>query len=170
MTIDHVGTLDEAIAEALVATHHGSTPAVVRWLQLHRRGVIDQNLVVILQYGLGYLVRAFRKKKDPSGKEAISIAQLCLDLGIPLTDLDTEISVPQDMNNIVYGPSAWVELCDDATAEDVEKHFIFLEETARANVTQAGHYRTLHQAMVRKGGGRTDIPMRDLRKMGHRRN
>lgn len=163
MTLMSSYTLQDAIEDALEQTNNGSTRAVIRYMQLNHRKVIDANSLTIESVGLGSLVRQFRKK--PPNKDVIArIQSLCFDFGLEPMDLDDEISVPLDLANILNSECDWPEL-DDATIDDLDKHLLLREAQESAHQAKTRCYRLLRQAAARVVPGRTDIPLRKLRQI-----
>lgn len=165
MTFEQIYTLQDAIDEAIAKTNTGTTHEVILWLQKHRRQLLDENQNIIEPEGLGNLIRACRKRPTPETKE--ETRNLCFDFGLPDLELNTEISIPRDMENVLYCACDWKEL-DDATIADLDKHIVLLEAQAAANLEQAANLRKLRQAAAKRAKGRTDIPLRDLRGKGRK--
>ncbi len=163
MTFEQLYTLQDVVREALDKTNSGPTRDVIRWLQLNRRAVLDQNQMTIEVEGLGNIVRAERKK-GANRESAPEIHSLCLDFGIETLDLPDEISVPTDMDNLLYCHCEWEPL-DDATIDDLDKHVLLLQAQISANVASVDSISILRQAAIRVVPGRTDIPLRELRRI-----
>lgn len=160
MTMQEMYSLQEAIQHALDATNDGSTDEVVTWLRLHRRDVLDANEMTIERCGLGHLVREFRKKhKTP--REAVTVRQICMDLGLEELDIDLEISVPRGDGIEICD---WIDL-DDATIDNLDAHALLLDEKATATAAKATNVRFLRQKAALIVPGRTDIPLRELRRI-----
>jgi hypothetical protein len=167
MTLTSDYSLHEVIEEAIEKTGNGSTRDVIRYLQTHHRRVLDDNSLTIESIGLGNLIRAYRKK--PSRKDfQAKIHSLCLDFGLPDLDLDDEVSVPVDMSNVLNSECDWPDL-DDATIDDLDKHLILREAQEQAHQARTKSIRLLRQAAARIMPGRTDIPLRELRKIARKK-
>lgn len=169
MTLDAVYTLEDAFDEALRETTNGSTRMVIRWLQLHKRKVLDDNALTIEATGLNNLIRAFRKKRE--GRDVVSskVQSLCLDLGLETLDLDDEVSVPADETNLLYGECEWKDL-DDLTLQDIDLHIELLEAETKAVQEKTANYRILRQAAAKIVPSRNDIPLRVLRQIAREQN
>ena len=122
MTLAASYTLQDVIEEALLKTDNGGTRAVIHYLQLHHRRVLDDNSLTIESIGLGSMIRAFRKKR-PTKDTYTKIKNLCLDFGLEYMDLDDEISVPLNLDNILNCECDWPDL-DDASIDDLDKHLL----------------------------------------------
>jgi hypothetical protein len=156
MATNDVCTLQEAIRQALIATYGGATDEVIRWLRLKFRDVLDANSHTIEQAGLNSIIRSYRKKEKEAPEHAATVGQICLDFGLPHMNLDLEISVPGEEG------VRWIDI-DDATIDDLDVHAMMLLEKASECAAKARHIRALRQEAARYAGGRTDIPLRELR-------
>jgi hypothetical protein len=163
MTITASYSLQDAIDEALEKTGNGGTREVTNYLQTHFRKILDANQPMIENIGLGPLIRA-QRKKPPLQDYQEKIRQLCLDFNLPSLDLDDEVSVPIDMTNILNSECAWPEL-DDATVDDLDRHLKLREAQRVAHDARTRCYQILRQAAARVVPGRTDIPLRVLRRI-----
>ena len=163
MTLDRVYTLQDAIEEALEKTDSAPTRDVIRWLQMNRRPVLDDNSLTIEAEGLGNLVRAQRKKRSDIAL-AREIHNLCFDFGIEDLNLPDEISVPSDVNNLLYCACNWQPI-DDATIDDLDMHVLLIEAQITASLASADTIRGLRQIVSRVVPDRTDIPLRELRRI-----
>jgi hypothetical protein len=161
MTLERIYTLQDVIDEALLATNGGQTRDVIRWLQMNRRQVLDDNRLTIEAEGLGNLIRTRRKKREP-GVITPDVHNLCLDFGLEDLDLPQEISVPTDMENLPYCACNWPRL-DDATLSDIDRHLALLDAQIELDITARATMRVFRQAAARVVPGRTDIPIRELR-------
>jgi hypothetical protein len=160
--------LQDAIRESIEQTNNGGTREVIRYLQMHFREVLDDNQMTIEHLGLGPLIRAQRKKPAYQDVER-KIKNLCFDFGLPPLDLDDEISVPVDMANVLSSECDWPEL-DDATIDDLDKHFKLREAQRLAHDARTQCYLMLRQAAAKFVPGRTDIPLRELRRIAKGRS
>jgi hypothetical protein len=163
MTLASSYTLQDAIEEALRKTNNGSTREVIHYLQMNHRKVLDDNSLTIESIGLGSMIRAFRKK-PPNKDTYTKIKNLCFDFGLEYMDLEDEISVPLDLENILNSECDWPEL-DDATVDDLDKHLMLRDAQEAAHQARTECYRRLRQAAARVVPGRTDIPLRELRRI-----
>jgi len=153
-------TLQDVIDEALRETRNGSTRDVIYWLQINRRQVLEENWLTICSEGLGNLIRARRKKREPAATPEVH--NLCLDFGLEDLDLPQQISVPTDMDNLPYSSSEWREL-EEATVDDLDKHLALLDAQIELDMTSRATLRVLRQTAARVVPDRTDIPLRELR-------
>lgn len=161
MTLSEMYSLRDAIQQALDATGDGTTAEVTRWLQLHRRDVLNANSLTIEREGLSHIIREYRKK-EKSTHETISLHQFCMDFGLPDIDLDLEISVPRTVDG---NPSCeWIDL-EDATVDDLDAHEKLLEAKAAETLEKARNIRLLRNSAAQIVPNRTDIPMRELRRI-----
>ncbi len=166
MTLTQEYSLPAAIADALDRTNNGTTRAVIQYLQINHRKVLDENSLTIEGIGLGSLIRAYRKKPTQKDRDD-KIKSLCFDFGLSPLDLDDEISVPVDMNNVLNCECDWPDI-EDATIDDIDKHLILREEQEKAHAARTLALNTFRQAVARIVPGRTDIPIRELRKIARR--
>jgi hypothetical protein len=163
-------SLYEAIDDALEHTSNGATRAVIRYLQMYHRRVLDENSLTIEASGLGPMIRGRRKRPDPKDLFARN-QNFCLDFGLPYLDLDDEISVPLDLDNVLNSECDWPSI-EDATIDDLDKHLILSDAQEAAHVAKTKMLRTLRQAAAKVVLGRTDIRIGDLRAIAastHRR-
>jgi hypothetical protein len=159
-----IETLTDAMLEALRKAGTNSTREMSRWVRLHYRNIFDQHSETLSLEGLDQRLRSLRKKQAGAGQTVFDMAQLFLDLGLPKLDLDEEVSVPRDMTDIVSGPCDWIEI-EDVTVDHIDLHIELLDAKTDLNNRKTGDWRAMKQAMLRIGKGRTDIPMRELRRI-----
>lgn len=162
MTLEQLQTLEETIDEALEANPGGSVRQIALWIRLNRRAIFDQNLETLGTEGLEAQIRQRRKTRDPDD-ETKSSENLCLDFDLPPMDLDTEVSVPRDLNNLPYSECDWKE-SDDLTLEDIDRHIALLEAQSNAALAQADSWRRIRQAASKVARGRTDLTLGELRR------
>jgi hypothetical protein len=161
MTMEKAYTLLDVVDEGLLETNSAPTRDVIHWILMNRRSVLDDNSLTLYSDALGNLIRTRRKKDTVAVTE---IHNLCFDFGLADLDLPDEISVPTDMDNLPYCSCDWQPL-DDATVNDLDKHVLLLEAQIAANRASADAIRRLRQVAARVVPGRTDIPLRDLRRI-----
>ena len=166
MTFTASISLQDAIRESLERTNNGSTREVIHHLQTHFRHVLDDNQMTIEHIGLGPLIRA-QRKRPPEKDWAERIESLCFDFGLPTLDIEDEVSVPVDMTNILNSECDWPDL-EDATIDDLDKHLQLREAQRVAHDARTQCYIQLRQAAAKVVPGRTDIPLRELRKIARR--
>jgi len=169
MTFEALYTLEDAFDEALKATCNAANRDVIRWLQIHKRNVLDDNRLTIESLGLNQMLRAFRKKREGSDVVSSKVESLCLDFGIPVLDLDDEISIPQDPENPLYGACDWIDL-DNATVRQIDMHIELIDAQEAALHEKSANYRMLRQIVAQVVPGRTDIPLRELRAIAREKN
>lgn len=167
MTQEQLQTLEQVIDEALDLNPGGSVRGIALWIRLHKRSVFDQNLETLGTQGLEAQIRARRKARDPND-DTKSSGSLCLDFGLPIMDLDTEVSVPLDMEHLPYSECEWKEP-DDLTLDDIDRHIALLEAQGRSAFKQADEWRLVRQAAAKVARGRTDLTIKELRKRSRER-
>jgi hypothetical protein len=163
MTLEQIQTLEEAIDDALDILKGASTRDIVNWIRLNRRRIFDDNLETLGTEGLEARIRMRRKKRAPI-EEAKSSGNLCFDFGLPAMELDTEVSIPSDMENLLYGPCEWKEP-DDASIRDIDKHVLLLEAQGRSALARADSWRAVRQAAARFADGDLDLTLGELRRL-----
>jgi hypothetical protein len=161
MTTDRAYTLMDVVDEGLAATNSAPTGDVIRWILMNRRHVLDENCMTCYSGYLGQLIRARRKKRDTP---PTSIQELCFDFGMELLDLPDEISVPTDIQNPISCPCEWPQI-DDATVDDLDKHLVLLDAQIELDMASRANIKKLRQVAAQVVPGRTDIPLRDLRRI-----
>lgn len=161
MTLERVYTLMDVVDEGLAATNSAPTRDVIRWILMNRRLVLDENCLTCYSGHLGNLIRMRRKKKETA---STSIHSLCFDFGLEVLDLPDEISVPTDLNNLPYCPCEWPQI-DDATVDDLDKHLMLLDAQIELDMTSRANIRELRQVAAQVVPGRTNIPLRELRRI-----
>jgi hypothetical protein len=165
MTLLQALSLQDAIQEALDATGGGTNHEVVVWLQTHRRKVLDANALTIEISGLNNIIRTYRKKgRTPKDHETIS--QICMDLGLGDLDLDLEISVPSADDDV--DEVRWEER-NEATVDDLDLHIMLMQDQHKALATKIDNEILFRQAAAAVVPGRTDIPVRELRRIARER-
>jgi hypothetical protein len=163
MTLAQLETLEEAIDDALDAMKGGSTRDVVNWIRMNRRRTFDDNLETLGAEGLEARIRVRRKKRRPE-QAARSSENLCLDFGLPEMELDTEISIPRDMENLLYGACDWKEP-DDASLRDIDKHIQLLKVQGHLALERARSWGLVRQAAARFAHGNFDLTLGELRQI-----
>jgi hypothetical protein len=162
MTFEKAYTLLDVVDEGLLETNSAPTRDVVNWIIANRRYVLDDNCLTLYGGALADLVRMRRKKKEPGANP--ETRNLCFDFGLETLPLPDEISVPTDMDNLPYCACAWKEI-DEATIDDLDKHLALLTAQIELNMSSRANFRILRQAASRIVPGRTDIALRELRKI-----
>jgi hypothetical protein len=160
-----IHTLTEAMQEAIRRSEGKKVRDLSAWVAIHYRSIVDQYSETLLLEALDARIRILRKKQAESGETLADIRQLCLDLGTDKLDLDDEVSVPLDRENpAAYGECDWITL-GEATAEQIEAHILLMQMQIKYEAKKLRDYKTLREAMLRIGKGRTDIPIDELRKI-----
>jgi len=166
MTMDSIQTLEEAIDDALATIRGANVNAIVTWIRLHYRRIFDENLETLGAEGLAARVRARRKVRAPEEEDRSSF-NLCLDFGLPNMNLDSEISIPQDEDNPLYGPCEWKEP-DDATLCEVRKHAEFLRIQGKSMFDRADSWDRLCKAAEYYADGNDSLTIGELRRRARR--
>jgi len=162
MTLEQMQSLGEVIDQGLDKFPGGAVRDIVNWIRTEHRRVVEENFETLSYAGLAAMVRQRRKNRVPT-EEKFYAFSLCLDFGLPSLDLDSEISVPRDIDNPINSVCDWKEP-DDATIDDIDKHIIALRAQSDADSRHAAAWLTVRQAAIKISGGRTDITIGELRK------
>lgn len=163
MTAIQLKNLLDVIDEALDALPGEHCSIVRHYIKENHRRVFEEHEEEMADEKLDDRIRD-RRKARKSPKEEWSAANLCLDFGLPKLDIDTEISVPRDMTNLIFGPVRWLPI-EEATLDDLDKHIALLEAQAAANVKQAKDFRLLRGTAARFAQGRKDVTIGELREI-----
>ncbi len=161
MTLEQLDTLENLIDEALNILKNAQRHQVVSWIRERYPHVLEEHSQELIDEGLTARVRRRRKQRAPL-KEDKASRNLCFSFGLPAMQLDSEISIPRDFDNLLYGESDWKE-ADDATLEEIDAHILLLEAQARANFAKADNWRKVRQAAARYAHGDLTLTLRKLR-------
>lgn len=165
MTLDEMQSLDDAIDAGLEATYSGPTRHVARWIRFNREKVIEANWQTIADEGLCNLIRRRRKHK-PTHADTIRVQTLCFQLGLPHLNLNTEISRPRDMKNVLFGRVDWVPI-QQSTVRDLKKHYVLLQAQGGSIQEQANDILLVIQAAQRIAPGQEDMALEVIAGMAH---
>lgn len=167
MTLAAMQTLEGVIDEALNAMPNAAGMEIAEWISENYPQVFEEHIRILGLEGLADRIRKQRKKRPPA-EEAESSRNLCLDFGLPPMELDTEVSIPQNLNDMPYGKCDWVDR-DNLTIADIDKHIELLKAQDRAILAEIRAWDTLRQAAANEADGRMDIPLWELRRRARER-
>jgi hypothetical protein len=156
-------TLLDVIDEALDTLRGAPTRRLVAWLREQYPNIVAQHSIELEDDGLEGLFRKRRKERRPE-EEANTSRNLCFDFGLPVLELDSEISIPRDIHNPIFGGSNWKE-ADKATLDDIDGHILLLEAQATANLVKADNWRQVRQAAARYAKGNHKLTLGELRQI-----
>jgi len=162
MTITQLQTLEAVIDEALDSLRGGRCCEVVAWIRERYPGILAEHITELADEGLEARVRRRRKVRSPI-EETKASRNLCFDFSLPELQLDSEISIPRDLDDLLFGRSDWKE-ADDATLREIDSHILLLEAQARANLAKADNWRRVRQAAARYANGNFDLKLGELRR------
>lgn len=163
MTAIQLQTLQDVIDLALDTLKGKRGREVVAWIRERYPEILAEHDYELANEGLEVRIRERRKDRS-SIEEAKTSRNLCLDFGLPVLQLDSEISIPRDLNDLIYGGSNWKE-ADDATLDDLDAHILLLEAQAAANLAKADNCRRIRQAAARFANGNRKLTLGELRQI-----
>lgn len=163
MTLVQVLTLHAVIDEALDTLKGARCREIVTWIREQHSEVVAVHRDQLADEGLTIRVRERRKQRSPL-EESKTSRNLCLDFGLSKLDLDSEISIPRDLKDLIFGGSNWKEV-DDATLADIDAHILLLEAQAVANLEKADNWRRIRQAAARFADGNHAMTLGELRRI-----
>lgn len=145
MTLIELETLQEATDDALEKFRGTkSNQEILDWLKINYPKILKENNDFVFDYGMRMYIRA-RRKGRPAAEEQRAAANLCFDFSLPQMELDTEISIPADLENPLGSEVAWKEP-DDATLEEIRAHIILLRATAVFTLETADNWERIERA------------------------
>lgn len=166
MTLTQLQTLQDVIDEALDTLKGAPCRDVVAWIRTNYPEVLAQHAAELADEGLATRIRERRKQRSPI-EETKTSRNLCLDFDLPELGLDSEISIPRDLDDLIYGGTDWKE-ADDATIDDIDAHILLLEAQAAANLAKADNWRRVRQAAARYARGNHHLTLGELRRMAQK--
>lgn len=166
MNLKHVNeAIDQALdaCKALDATGglRVSNRDVVAWIRKHRPEVAADHNEWMADEHLMKLIASRRKDREPI-KEIERSQQICMDFGLPDLQLDSEISIPHNPADPIYGGCDWLSN-NDASLHMIDLHIKLLEAQAAANMGKANNWRRVRQAAARYANGDLSLTLGELR-------
>lgn len=163
MRLAQLQKLEDVIDEALDTLKGARCREIVVWIRERYAEILVEHSNQLIEEELEARIRN-RRKQRPLAEETKTSRNLCLDFGLPELQLDSEVSVPRDLNDLLYGKSDWKE-ADDATLREIDAHILLLEAQAAANLAKAGNWRRIRQAAARYANDNLDLTLGELRRV-----
>jgi hypothetical protein len=137
-----------------------SNRVIIDWIREHHPEINIHDTEMANNHWMK-LIRDRRKERTPENEQHHS-SQICFDFGLSEMQLDSEISIPRNALDPIYGGCYWKE-ADDATLEEISLHIDLLNAQSQAILGKAKNWRSVFRAAAKYAGGDLQKTLGQLR-------